>query len=47
MSPGAAGYSSERLQEAQGRGSVCGGAWGGSAGRLGLGASPVTYIEAW
>lgn len=46
VSPGAAGYSSEPLQEAQGRRCVCGEAGGGSAGRPGLGASPVTSTEA-
>ena len=45
-SPGAAGYTSERLLEATGQGEQCGGAGGGRSGRSSLFASPVALIKA-
>jgi len=45
-SPGAAGYTSERLLEATGQGEQCGGAGGGRSGRSSLFANPVALIKA-
>ena len=44
-SPGAAGYTSERLLEATGQWNLCRGAGGGRAGRPSLCASPVIDLK--